>query len=939
MKKVLCLLTALVMALGCFSVSVSAADYGTVLNNNVAILVGSTSAVSGNALKTLPAAPTEIDGVVMIPVSAIASLYSGTAVYDASTGFIDLSFGSDKVAVLKAGTTNYTLNGYGRTLSAAPAVQGGQAFIPLQDLVQNIIGQVYFYDASRKLAITSHRTVIRDAAAEGAVLSTIVGAIQSGDLPEISVPTSYELDWSIPEEQTIGSGSSGSSAAAETGPIDSSMSGSAIGTKITLNASMLKFSSEPEENNPGINCVDGSPSSVWATQGLQEMNIDLGAPTPIACVGVQMKAYDDSRTVNYGILVSSDGVTFRSVFDGACAAGGGQFEYHTVGVTARYVRMTTAGSSVGDWASVAEVEVYNGTLSSGAAQNSGSQSASAAKSSTPSGTKLEVTNATFTAEPESANPGRNALDGNASTFWAVENANSMTIDLGSAQPISCVGVQMRSYDDGRSVNYGVSLSEDGSTYNQIYNGACAAGGAVYEYVDAGGKNARYVRINVNGSSTNGWASVAEVSVYTGSGSAAAVGSGSAGGATYPNLSSVTGEFIIADPATNNVLTMASDNTTLTVSANTKASNQIWTLGNNSYGSTFQNSAANVVMDVFEQSTASGGQIGVWEGNDGNNQAWALELDGNGYYVKNIMSGLYLSNSGGNIVQLDRGSATKWVIANRDATISAGATITGEFQLAVAGTKDVLTVGDDSTTLSVSEASSSNSQLWTLDGSGIKSVSCGYFVDVFEQSMNEGGQIGVWEGNGGTNQTWILEKDGGSYYIKSAMSGLYLSNVNGAVQQLAKSSATKWDVLGAEVEVVEVERPNVPTPITEPVGGEFRIALYGTNNAITISSDKNIILSRNQGLANQKWTMEPADGGFLIKSVDTGEVLEIPGESVDSGRKLGLWEANGGAHQTWVLEKLGGFYYIKNAASELYIAYDETGVRQRTFDAASKWSIR
>ncbi len=936
MKKVLCLLTALVMALGCFSISVSAADYGTVLNNNVAILVGSTSAVSGNALRTLPAAPAEINGVVMMPVSAVSVLFGGSASYDASTGFIDLSFGPDKVAVLKVGSANYTLNGFGRALSAAPAAQGGQAFIPMKDLIQDIIGQVYFYDASRKLVIASSRTVIRDAAAESAVLSTIVGAIQSGDLPEITVPTSYELDWSIPVEESIATATTG---AVETGPIDSSMSNTAIGTKINLSASMLKFSSEPEENNPGINAVDGSPSSVWATQGLQEMNIDLGAPTPIACVGVQMKVYDDGRSINYAILVSSDGNVYRSVFDGGSAAGGGVAEYHTVGVTARYVRITTAGSTIGDWASVAEVEVYSGTLSSAAAQSSGTQTVSA-KSTSPTGTKLNVTNATFTAEPESNNPGRNALDGNASTYWAVENANSMTIDLGSAQPISCVGVQMRDYSpDTRTVNYGVALSEDGSSYSEIYSGASPSGGAVYEYVDGGGKSARYVRINLNGSSANGWASLAEVSVYTGTGSAPASG-GASGGATYPNLSTVTGEFIIADPATNNVLTVESDNTTLTVSANTKAGSQIWTLGSNSYGNTFRNNSSGVVMDVFEQSMNAGGQIGVWENNDGNNQAWTLELDGSGYYVRNVMSGLYLSNNGGSIVQLDRGNATKWVIANRDATVSAGASITGEFQLAVAGTRDVLTVEGDDTTLSVSSASSSSSQLWTLDGAGIKSSSCGYFIDVFEQSMNEGGQVGVWEGNGGTNQSWSLEKDGDSYYIKNAMSGLYLSNVNGAIQQLSKASATKWNVLGAEVEIAETPEPTTPTPITEPIGGQFRIALYGTNNAITISNDgTDIILARNRGLSTQKWTMEAADGGFIIKNAGTDEVLEVPGESVDPGRKLGLWEANGGAHQTWVLEKLGGFYYIKNVASELYISYDETGVRQRTFDAASKWSIR
>ena len=172
MKKVLCLLLVLAMAVGCVSISVSAADYGIVLNNNVAMLVGSTRAVAKNTLVTLSAAPTVEDGEILIPVSAVSTLFNGVVSTDAA-GFVDIRFGADKTVVIRPGSDQYSYNNRGYKFSVAPREINGNLMVPLYDIVEDVIGQIVFYDPTTKLIVVSSRKVLKDYASDGAVISTI----------------------------------------------------------------------------------------------------------------------------------------------------------------------------------------------------------------------------------------------------------------------------------------------------------------------------------------------------------------------------------------------------------------------------------------------------------------------------------------------------------------------------------------------------------------------------------------------------------------------------------------------------------------------------------------------------------------------------------------------------------------------------------------------
>ncbi len=916
MKKVLCLLTVLTMAIGCIGINVSAAEYGIVLNNNVALMVGSTRAVANNTLCNIAVAPAEVDGVMFVPLRSVAQLLNGTVSYDSASGVTEISFGVEKKLAVRSGSGTYTLNGRGYSFSAAPYESGDETMVPVTDLGKDIVGQTVFYDSNTKVAVISSRGVIKDAVTDAAVLSTIASAITSGNLPPITVPTSYQLDWSAAEETVAGIVGGSDQTTVET-------------VKVTPVNIIIDSASEPQSENPGRSAFDGDTGTRWACDGDGELVADLGSSMMITEIKMAWWKWEE-RSASYEIEISSDGSNYTSVFSGS--AKGEFYEVHEVNQQARYVKIKSHGNTASTWNSLLECEIYTpGKADSNSAVAAGGKIAAA------SGTKVSISGSMVKAssEPEAENPGGNIADGNSSSVWAAEGSANAIIDLGSVIPVSCVGVQMKPYDDGRAIKFGVAVSADGNAYTNLYDGQSVENGGTMEYIGAG-VEARYVKISVNGSTTGSWASVAEVEVYTGTGGGAVSGT-----SNYPNMSNVSGEFVIAQYGTTNVLTVGSDNMTLSLGGNTKDSKQIWTLD----GTGIKNKGTSYFMDVSGQSYDEGGQILVWEGNGGDNQSWSLELEGDGYYIRSSMSGLYLTANGGSIEQRSKGSATKWVIAdpNAEAVIGGAAAstsnyanmsnVSGEFIIAKYGTATVLTVGSDNMTLSLGGNTKDSKQIWTLDGTGIKNKGTSYFMDVSGQSYDEGGQILVWEGNGGDNQSWSLELEGDGYYIRSSMSGLYLTANGGSIEQRSKGSATKWVIADPNAEAV-ISGGNGTV-----IAGEFKISVFGTEQALAVGSDgATLLVEKSSSKKNQRWVRGANSNGDALQNVGTELFLDVSGQSMDEGAQIGVWEGNDGSNQAWILEQSGEGYYIKSVMSGLYLTLNNGSLEQRSKDAATMWEI-
>ncbi|MGN1098179.1 MAG: discoidin domain-containing protein [Clostridia bacterium] len=769
MKKVLCLLVVLVMALGCVGISASAAEYGTVLNNNVALVVGSTTAVAHNSLQTIPVAPIEEDGVILVPLRAVSELLNGDVSYDGVSNTVDIRFGADKLVVIRIGSKQYTVNGRGYDFPVAPKIVNDSTMVPLQSFVEDIIGQTLFYDEVTKLIVISSRRVIKDSATDAAVISTIANAIATQNLPEITVPTYYELDWG-----------------AVTG----------VGG-VSYDVGQLKFvsvsaSAEPEANNPASNAIDGSVGSFWAIGDVGgDIVCDLGKVNAITEIKVAFAKYND-RAANYEVWVSEDGGKYQQVYSGTCPQGQ-QWASHSVDGAYRYVKLVANGNSANSsWNSIAEIQAFNG-------------SSGGTGTATVVAEKLNITNTVATSEPEAENNATKAIDGDGSTFWATEGDQSITLDLGSAKTVSAVGVQMRSYDDGSSVNYSVSYSADGTNYTSAYSGQCEPGGSVMETHNVGA-SARYIKVGVNGSTTNSWASVAEIEVY---------GEAKASGTTTTTTTTA---------ATGSKLTVSSVAATSEPEAENNGRNVI----DGDYGTFWATEGEqSITLDLgsAKQVSSVGVQIRSYDDGRSVNYSVSYSADGTSYtsafdgqsepggsvmenhnvganarYIRIGANGS-TTNSWASICEIevygtDSSAATTTTTTATATTAATGdfknmSTVSGEFVIAVKDSNKVLTVSSDNFSLTTVDYTGANGQLWTKSGSNIKNKGNGFCMDVAEESYEDGGQICVWEGNGGTNQSWTLENQGDYYYIKSDMSGLYLTAVGTEVQQKSKASATKW----------------------------------------------------------------------------------------------------------------------------------------------------
>jgi hypothetical protein len=106
----------------------------------------------------------------------------------------------------------------------------------------------------------------------------------------------------------------------------------------------------------------------------------------------------------------------------------------------------------------------------------------------------------------------NTLDDRLDTRWSNLGKGSwIDYDLGSSRTISAVAVAWHQ-GDSRSNSFTVSTSPDGSTYTQVYSGKSSGTTTAAETYGFTARSARRVRITVNGSTVNDWASIAEARV-------------------------------------------------------------------------------------------------------------------------------------------------------------------------------------------------------------------------------------------------------------------------------------------------------------------------------------------------------------------------------------------------------------------------------------------
>ncbi len=914
MKKVLCLLVVLTMALGCIGISASAADYGTVLNNNVAMLVGSTRAVANNTLVTLSDAPAEADGEALVSAGVISQLLNGSVYSDEANGYVDIGFTMGKDVSLRAGSKTYTLNGRTFGFDVAPQEVGGVLMIPLKEIVEDVLDEYYFYDPTTKLVVISSRKVLKDYATDGAVITMIASAISSGSLPPISVPDRYEIDWSQFEEpEDIG------------GPSVSNDQGQ-------LQFVSLTASAEPEPQNSANSLIDGNVGTFWAIGDAGGFAVaDLGKVNNMTEIKVAFSKYTE-RAAQYEVWVSEDNKNYERVFAGQSTQGQ-QWMSHQVSGAYRYVKIVSNGNSAGStWNSIAELQAFNG----------GSDAMSSAPTVVITADPIPRSRYSYmaSAEPEPENGASSAFDGDNNTYWAAQGSQSLVLTLGESEYVSSISLHIRPYDDGRSLNYGIEYSTDGSAYTSVFSGQSQPGGGSDEAyaIESEVKN---IRISVNGSTTGDWTSICEVNLY-GEAKETTVGgdtgSGGAGGGVTVGDEIPSTAFTYtatAEPQPENPARSAFDGNADTY----------WAVENSH--------SITIDLGSVQPVGAVGVQMRRYAENPGRTVNYTVEYSTDGTSFTGAYSGA--AAAGGGVMEqreiglearyirvgVNGSNEGSWASVSEIKVYGVGApaagtgasgyvnmdTVDGQFMLVAVGTSDKLSVSGDGTSLTVGSAE----QKWVLESGAVKNVETGKCMDVFNESYEEGGQIGVWDYNDGLNQQWTFEKDGDGYYVKNAMSALYLSVVGGAVQQRSKANATKWIVTDGSVSAGGSTDAVVDVGSIE---GDYIITLEGSNESLAVDENNEIIATPYTGDPSQVWH---SDTSLIVNSGDS-LCMDVYQSSPRVGFLICASPRGSSSTQRWSFIAEGGAYYIKNNTNGLYVSVGEDVVHQRTRIDASKFVI-
>lgn len=129
--------------------------------------------------------------------------------------------------------------------------------------------------------------------------------------------------------------------------------------------------------------------------------------------------------------------------------------------------------------------------------------------------RYPIAKATASDVPEEQNTPDKVFDMDFSTRWAADTTNVpeqwIMLELDDVYPIEKIGVSWMS-GTARQYKYRLEISADGVNWTTIYNGLSTGTTAKCEYMQIGGKMAKYVRYTGMGNSVNNWNSITEIEI-------------------------------------------------------------------------------------------------------------------------------------------------------------------------------------------------------------------------------------------------------------------------------------------------------------------------------------------------------------------------------------------------------------------------------------------
>ena len=130
-------------------------------------------------------------------------------------------------------------------------------------------------------------------------------------------------------------------------------------SRTKLDIKKVEVSSEPQEENPKGNAIDGDLTTRWSGEGYNEwIQVDLGAVKPVEVVTLAFYS-GKTRVTYFDIQISKDGKNWIRVYNGESSGITDDYESYFLGAQeARYIRMNSFGNSINAWNSYSEIEVY-----------------------------------------------------------------------------------------------------------------------------------------------------------------------------------------------------------------------------------------------------------------------------------------------------------------------------------------------------------------------------------------------------------------------------------------------------------------------------------------------------------------------------------------------------------------------------------------------------
>ena len=263
-------------------------------------------------------------------------------------------------------------------------------------------------------------------------------------------------------------------------------------------------------NNSGDTdlAIDGDPNTRWTTEGSQRpgqtFTLDLGDTENVNQVFLNSVRSPNDGPAGYNLAVSTNGRNFNVV---ATGNNGGELtviDFPTQ--SARFIRITQTGSKSGTWWSIHEISVGDDGGEGNGGSNGGSNGG---------GTATEALDRSGWVMYASRNSALtfNATDGNDNTRWTTtqdkQPGQFFEIDLQTRQTFSSIALDSSASPNDFPSSYNVLVSNDGNNFNRVASGNSSSAVTTIEFSE---QNARYIRIEQNGTSSRYWWSIHEINV-------------------------------------------------------------------------------------------------------------------------------------------------------------------------------------------------------------------------------------------------------------------------------------------------------------------------------------------------------------------------------------------------------------------------------------------